>query len=81
MCIRDSYGEQDDVSELELATPGYTMISVYADYHLSVGNSDLKLFVRGDNLRDEEIRNHTSFLKNYAPEAGRGVTLGVRFDF
>ena len=75
------YGEQDDVGELELATPGYTLISVYADYHLSVGNSDLKLFVRGDNLRDEEIRNHTSFLKNYAPEAGRGVTLGVRFDF
>ena len=75
------YEEQGDVGELELATPGYTLISVYADYHLSVGNSDLKLFVRGDNLRDEEIRNHTSFLKNYAPEAGRGVTLGVRFDF
>ena len=69
------------MSELELATPGYTMNSVYADYHLSIGGSDLKLFVRGDNLRDEEIRNHTSFLKNYAPEAGRGVMLVVVFEF
>ena len=75
------YSEQDDVAELELATPGYTLISIYADYHFPVGDGDLKVFLRGDNLKDEEIRNHTSLLKNFAPEAGRGVTLGMRYDF
>jgi len=75
------YTEQDDVGELELETPGYTLVSVYADYHFAVGASDLKLFVRGDNLKDEEIRNHTSWLKNFAPEAGRGVTMGLRYEF
>jgi iron complex outermembrane receptor protein len=45
------------------------------------GDSEFKLFARGDNLLDEEIRNHASFLRNYAPEAGRGITLGVRFEY
>ena len=74
--------EQDDVSRFELATDGYTLLSLYADYHIGVGgDSEVKLFVRGDNLLDEEIRNHASMLKNFAPESGRGVTLGLRFEY
>ncbi|MEX0962950.1 MAG: TonB-dependent receptor [Pseudohongiellaceae bacterium] len=75
--------EQDEVGELELDTDGYTLVSVYADYHFALGNtdSDLKLFIRGDNLLDEEVRNHASLLKNYSPEPGRGVTMGLRFEF
>ena len=76
------HGEQDDVGRLELETDGYTLLSVYADYHLQVGGeSEVKLFVRGDNLLDEEIRNHTSLLKNYAPEPGRAITVGLRYVF
>jgi len=74
--------DQDDVGELELGTAGYTLLSLYADYHWDFGaDSELKVFVRGDNLLDEEVRNHASFLKNYAPEPGRGVTLGLRFEY
>lgn len=73
--------EQDNVANVELPTDGYTLVSLYADYHLNlVGDTELKLFVRGDNLLDEEIRNHASFLKNFSPEPGRSITLGVRFD-
>jgi iron complex outermembrane receptor protein len=73
---------QDDVGRLELETDGYTLVSIYADYHFNVGeNSELKVFARGDNLLDEEIRNHASFLKNYSPEAGRGITVGVRYEY
>jgi iron complex outermembrane receptor protein len=55
---------------------------MYADYHLPLGgDSEVKLFVRGDNLLDEEVRNHTSLLKNYAPEPGRAITLGFRLEF
>lgn len=74
--------DQDDVAQLELGTDGYTLVSVYADYHFDVGGeSDLKLFARGDNLLDEQVRNHASFLKNYSPEFGRGVTVGVRYEY
>jgi len=73
---------QDDAGRLELETSGYTLVSIYADYHVSVGrSSEFKLFARGDNLLDEEVRNHASFLKNFSPEPGRGMTLGVRYEF
>lgn len=74
--------EQNDVGDLELPTDGYTELSLYGDYHWALGeSSELKVFVRGDNLLDEEIRNHASFLKYFAPEPGRGVTVGMRLDF
>ncbi len=73
--------DQEDVARLELATDGYTLVSIYADYHIAVGDSELKLFARGDNLLDEQVRNHASFLKLYSPEFGRGVTLGVRYEY
>lgn len=73
--------DQNNVANLELPTDSYTVVSLYADYHLLLaGGSQLKFFLRGDNLLDEEIRNHASFLKIFAPEPGRSLTLGVRFD-
>ncbi len=74
--------DQDDAGELELPTDGYTLLSFYADYHWPVANdSELRVFLRADNLLDESVRNHTSFLKNYSPEPGRSVQLGVRFEY
>ena len=72
--------EQDNVGNFELATEGYNLFSAYADYHWDVGTrGELKLFLRGDNLSDEEVRNHASRLKNFAPELGRNFRLGVRY--
>lgn len=74
--------QQEDVAELELPADGYTLVSLYADYHFDVGqDSSLEIFLRGENLLDEEIRNHVSFLKDFAPEPGRGVMAGVRFEY
>lgn len=74
--------EQNDQGPLELETGAYTLVSMYADYHVAVaGGAELTVFARGDNLLDDEIRNHASFLRNFAPEAGRGVTLGLRFEY
>ena len=73
---------QDDVSRFENETDGYTLLSVYADYDIQVrGDSELKLFLRGNNLMDEEVRNHASMLKNFAPEPGRSLQFGIRYDF
>ena len=75
------HGEQDDPGRLELATPEYTLLSAYADYHIGLGrDSELKLFIRGDNLLDEEVRTHSSMLKNFSPEPGRAISLGLRFE-
>ena len=73
---------QDDVSRFENETDGYTLLSVYADYDIQIrGDSELKLFLRGNNLMDEEVRNHASMLKNFAPEPGRSLQFGIRYDF
>ncbi len=73
--------DQEQAAVGESETDGYTMLDIYADYHFEVGNGDLLVFAKGTNLLDEEIRNHTSFLKNFAPEPGRGVRVGLRFNY
>ena len=71
--------DQNDVGEFELETEGYTMVNIYADYHWPMGNdTDLTVFVKGNNLLDEEVRNHASFVKDFAPDAGLGFVLGLR---
>jgi iron complex outermembrane receptor protein len=45
------------------------------------GPGEWTLFLRGDNLLDEEIRNATSLLREMAPEAGISVEAGVRLEF
>ncbi len=73
--------DQDDIGRTETATDGYTRFDLYFDYHTQVGSNDLVVFFKGNNLTDEEIRNHTSFLKFFAPEAGRGYEIGLRYAF
>lgn len=74
--------EQDRVSSEELPTDAYTLVSLYADYHWKVGETgEFMVFANASNLLDEEVRNHVSFLKNYAPEPGRNVRVGVRLAF
>ena len=71
--------DQDDTATGELKTDGHTLLDFYADWHFDIGGSEMVLFARGSNLLDEEVRNHTAFLKNYAPEPGLGIMLGVRY--
>ena len=70
---------QSRTTENEQSTDGYTALSFYADYHVELGGNELLVFIKGSNLLDEEIRNHTSFLKHYAPEPGRNIRVGIRF--
>ena len=43
--------------------------------------TELLLFTKLKNIGDEEIRLSTSFLRNYAPESGRSLELGLRLLF
>ncbi|KAB2318136.1 TonB-dependent receptor [Betaproteobacteria bacterium SCN1] len=40
-----------------------------------------ELYVNARNLTDAEIRNSTSFLRNYASEPGRAIEAALRVDF
>ncbi|MDA1372580.1 MAG: TonB-dependent receptor [Proteobacteria bacterium] len=74
--------KQNDVAAFELPSDAYTLLSLYGDYHWGLSNSsDIKVFVKADNLLDEKIRNHASLMKNYSPEPGRGIRLGVRWEY
>lgn len=69
------YFDETDVGQLETATDGYTMLDANFNYYL---DSDMVLFLKGQNLTNEDARVHSSFLKNVAPLPGRGLTLGIR---
>lgn len=73
--------DQDRAGVNETETPGFTRWDVGAEYYPSVRDRVLNVFLRVNNITDEEIRLSTSFLRNVAPEAGLGVEAGLRFVF
>ena len=73
--------DQDNPGENEEATNGYTRWDAGIEYRLQTNEWDLLAFAKFNNISDEEIRLSTSFLRDVAPEAGRGVELGVRYSF
>lgn len=72
---------QDQVFRDERETSGYSLFNLKASYVLARPHMAHIFSVSGYNLTNELYRNHTSFIKDFAPEIGRGVTLGysVRF--
>jgi len=72
--------KQDRTSENELETDGYTNLSAIVTYKVPT-KLGLEVYAKANNLLDEEIREHTSFLKDIAPLAGRSLLLGLRADF
>jgi len=75
------YMKQDRTAEFESSTAGYTLVNIDFNYRLSADTNDYTLFMRGTNLLDDEVINHTSFIKDIAPQAGRSLTLGIRLAF
>ncbi|WP_445356487.1 TonB-dependent receptor [Microbulbifer sp. ANSA002] len=73
--------DQDRAGAYEEPTDGYTRMDLSAEYNLNIGGSDAVLFASARNLLDEEIRNSTSLLRDYAPAPGRSIEAGVRFIF
>ncbi len=65
----------------ETATAGYTLVNASASYQLAAGRMSYEFFLRGNNLGNAAAREHTSFLKEFAPLPGRGVGAGVRMNF
>jgi iron complex outermembrane receptor protein len=73
--------DQERVAANETASEGYAAIGAQASWTMVRGRVNYELFVRGTNLANEEMRSHSSFLKELAPLGGRAVTSGVRLRF
>lgn len=72
---------QSDTAIGETRTKGYSLLNYYLDYHLPTDSTETLFFLKANNLLDEEIRHHTSLLKDMAPAPGRSIEVGVRIEF
>jgi iron complex outermembrane receptor protein len=72
---------QSDIGIGETRTNGYSLLNFYADYHLPFTAAETLFFFKANNLLDEEIRHHTSLLKDLAPAPGRAFEIGLRVEF
>ena len=72
--------DQTDTATDELATDGYTSVDLSASWQPEAYEG---LSITGviRNLTDEEIRHHTSPLKDLLPEAGQDIRITARYKF
>ena len=72
---------QDRLFHGETETEGYSIVNLRASYVWPREHAAHILSFTGYNLANALYRNHTSFIKDLAPEMGRGVKVGysVRF--
>jgi iron complex outermembrane recepter protein len=71
---------QSRTDTFELATSAYTSVNATVTY-LMPSAFHLEVFAKADNLLDEEIRDHSSYLKDISPMGGRSILLGLRGEF
>ena len=73
---------QDNIAEGETGTDGYRMLDLDASKSYDLGDGVTfrsSIFIK--NLLDETARNHTSFVKNEVPLAGRNVGFKFKITF
>ena len=74
--------KQDNTAPLETSTPGYDLLNAEVSYSVVTGEQlEFQVYLQGQNLLDEDIRNSTSTLKDYAPQIGINAIFGVRAYF
>jgi len=76
------YSSQKDVAQNEDPSKGYTLVDAHLAYRWDRNDSNsYEIFLDGSNLTNQEVRPHTSLLRDYSPLPGRGVAFGIRAFF
>ncbi|MBY0519763.1 MAG: TonB-dependent receptor [Sphingomonas sp.] len=70
---------QNRVAAFETATADYTMVNATIGFTPFGRETGTTLLVSANNLFDVEARRHASFLKDFAPLAGRDIRVTARF--
>ena len=73
--------EQNSLAEFELPTESYDAVGLNVSRIFNHNKHETLVFLKVDNLLDEEIREHASFIKDIAPRPGRNITAGMRITF
>lgn len=71
---------QNRVAAFETVTPDYTLVSLSATWRPLGQDGPLSLILSGNNLFDVNARRHASYLKDYAPLAGRDIRVTARLE-
>jgi iron complex outermembrane receptor protein len=71
---------QDRVAPNETRTPGYTLVNAEVAWRPWGDDRPLTFTLSANNLLDVVARRHASFLKDYAPLAGRDVRVSARLE-
>jgi iron complex outermembrane recepter protein len=71
--------KQDRLTDFETETDGFTTVNASVGVYPIEGNRNVSLILSGNNLFDVVARRHASYLKDYAPLAGRDIRVTARF--
>ncbi|HMC91384.1 MAG TPA: TonB-dependent receptor [Allosphingosinicella sp.] len=72
---------QRRVAAFETPTPGFNLVNASVSYTPLKEHKSLSLTLSANNILDVDARRHASFLKDYAPLAGRDIRVSARFSF
>lgn len=73
--------KQNQVADNEETSLGYDLLTLGMSYQAVLPKSEYRIDLKANNLLDEEIRQHTSFVKEQAPQPGRNISLGLAVTF
>ena len=69
---------QNRIASTETRTDGFTLVKASLSFKPLKGNDRTTISLSANNIFDVEARRHASFLKDYAPLAGRDIRLTAR---
>ena len=72
---------QDRLGDFETPTAGYVLADASAGIRVQLGGRFHAITIRGENLLDEEHRDHLSRIKEIMPEPGRNLSVLYRLEF
>lgn len=76
----ESFSSTDRTPLVERRTRGHHLLNLGVAYRNQVGRVRYRLYADANNILNEKIYTHTSFLP-YVPQAGRNFTFGMNMTF
>lgn len=73
--------KQDRISAFETSTPGYTLVNAEVNIRPWGNERPLSFALSANNIFDVVARRHASFLKDFAPLAGRDIRVTAKVSF
>lgn len=71
-------GKQSRIAAFETSTAAFTIVNASLSFHPFGKDNPTSILLSANNIFDIEARRHASFLKDYAPLAGRDVRITAR---